>query len=349
MSLKIAETTFITKADSGLAAVDIYGDIDKEAKSPGGQTSGLGGGIRTPNIAGEINKITEDLTKALQGTGSFEDTIGRVNDILKNKDKLVDNLKDAVSNDLLTHIGLGAQAGTITDILAGRKDPSDLLGVVAATNPQMKIVVSGVEKILDAKDIGTANGIASLLGELTGNTELAKVFDLAPEFLIYSTLLDDMTKLRIPELIDLVFDEVDESQKSKLMTASIPRVAKRSDLLTLEKISDYVGRYALQSTHPDIIKDLLANYKTVSGELPTAEEITHLKGVLDNIDETWWSYNRDGKEIPDLGVLSNLSEHAHFALSKMEGIKEVRALFNLYETLPLPTLLETYKPWVTMA
>lgn len=347
MSLQIAESTFITKKDSKLAAVDIYGDIDKEAKNPGTQVSGITSGIRTPNIAGEINKLTEDLTKAFSGGGSFEDAMSRVKGILNNKDKLVDNLKDAISKDVLTHVGLGSQAGTITDILAGRKKPDELLGVVAGINPQMKIIVNGVDKIMNAKDLATATGITGLLSELTGDDTLAKVLDLSPEFLIFGQMLDSATSLRIPEIVDLVFNEVDDSQRSKLMISKIPKIARNSDIDTLEKINDRVGKYALNAAHPDIISDILANYKTFSGDNPTEEEIQQLSILLNNINERWWAYDRNGTTVYDLGVVSNLSEHAHFALSRLDEVKDIIALFNVYEPEPLSSLLDTYKPWIT--
>lgn len=346
VALVIAETTFITKQGSGLAAVDVYGDIDKSPKSPGGSLSGLPGNIKTPNMAGEINKITDLFTKAMGGK-STEDAIKGVRDILKNKDKLLDNLKEGLYKDVLTNVGLGPQAGDITDVLAGRKDPKTLLGTAAGYSPQMKIVVNGVEKILAAKELGTATGVVNLLTELTGNTELGKVLNLAPEFLLYGSLLGDATKLRMPELIDVIFEKsADVDQREKVMITGIPTVVANSDIETLEKIATTLGNEALVAIQPDIIPSILTNYKTLSGLPPTPADVEQLTTMLERIDTKWLTYNRYGVDVVDLSVLNNLSPHAYEALRLVPEVKDVLALVGLYKTQTLGELLHTYKPWI---
>lgn len=349
MSLQIAETKFITKASSGLAAVDVYGTSpEKQAKNAGSVLSGLAAGFKTPNTAGEVNKIVDGLTKALEKTKgkSYTEQMAALKGVLGGKDALLKNFKNSLVTDVLTNVGFGKNAKEIAGVLVGDRDPSNLLTALGKTNPEMKIVVNGIQTVMGAKDLDTAVGIADLLGKLTGNTELVKVFDLQPETLLLKSLLDSATMFRVPSLIDTILDSASSDKERKvLLVASVPKTAENSDLETILKTMKEIGDTNTYRTHPTLVVDLLANYIPVSGMSPTKEEGSQLREILDRLKPEWWLVERNGEKVYNLDAFYNLSQSAKEALYQFNDLSVPLTLTGVYRPKEFDTLRTEARPW----
>ena len=70
------------------------------------------------------------------------------------------------------------------------------------------MVIDGVEQSIAGKDLSSATGVASLIGELTGNSELVKVLDISPKVSVIKSFVDHAMKLRVPEAVDLLVDSI---------------------------------------------------------------------------------------------------------------------------------------------
>lgn len=352
MSLQIAETKFITKSSSGLAAVDVYGQSPtKEAKNAGSILSGIGAGFNTPNTAGKINSIVDGLTKALENTKgkSFEDQMKAIKAVVGGKDALLKDFKNSIVSDVLTNVGFGANAKEIAGVLVGDRDPSNLLSALGKTNPQMKIVVNGIQTVMSAKDLDTAQGIGNLLGKLSGNSELVKVFDLQPEAMLLKSLLDKATMFRIPALVDSILDSTDsDEQKTSLLVASTPKAAFHSDLNTITKAMDKIGDANTLRTHPTLITDILGNFVPVSGEAATPADGVLLREVLDRLQPEWWLTDRGGRRVYNLDMFYNLSVDAYSVLSVMEDVKIPVVLSGLYPVSDLEDIKIKTRPWAVL-
>lgn len=349
MALQIAETKFITKASSGLAAVDVYGaSPPKEAKNAGSLLSGLVAGFKTPNTAGEINKIADSLTKALEKTKgkSYAEQMKALKSVLGGKDALLKNFKNSMVTDVLTNVGFGANAKEIAGVLVGDRDPTNLLTALGKTNPEMKIVVGGIQTVVAAKNLDTAVGIGELLGKLTGNTELVKVFNLQPETLMLKSLLDSATMFRVPHLIDAILDSSSsDKEKRVLLVAIVPKTALHSDLDTLLKTMTEIGDTNTYRTHPTLIVDILANYIPLSGLSPTKEESEQLRSILDRLKPEWWLTDRGGERVYDLDVFYKISQSSVEALYMFNDLRVPLTLTGIYPSLDIGTLGLQVRPW----
>lgn len=348
MSIQIAETRFITKSSSGLAAVDVYGKSPDKTPINSGGTVGIGGGFNTPVTAGKINELVKGLTDALNKTKGqpIDKVLAAVKQVAGNKKALIEGFKNTLVTDALTNIGFGKNAKEIAGVLIGDRDPTNLLAAFGKTNPEMGIVVNGIQTIVNAKDLDSAKGIGVLLGQLTGNSALVKVLDLQPETLLLKSLLDDATKLRVPALIDAILDSTKDNQdKIKLLVLSSPRAAQNSDLETLKKTMDEIGDTNTLNTHPTLVSDILRNYRTLSGDAPTEADSVELQDVLNRLKPEWWLTTRNGETDYDLDPFYRVSRHAVEALKGVEALKIPLAMVGLYPVQEIVDLKLSVRPW----
>lgn len=349
MPVQIAPTEFITTQDSGLATKDVY-DTNPETLIGNAfvASSGWGFDMKMPILSGKIGEVTQLFDGIKKNAAGIKQGINGVREIIKNKDKILSDLKDSISTDLLTHVGLGSYAGSINDVIAGRKSPESLLGVISSKDPQMKIIIDGVQTIRNAKDLDSAKGVFDLLGAVTGNSKLAEVLNLQPEFILYSNLLTKASKLRIPEITDKVLEYIDKDQKDKIYLANINRVTENSDLVTLEKIAEELGYTAVINSYPNVVKTLLESYTTLSGDSPTLKEAEEFDAFLTKLDKDWlYSYRGDSKVI-NFGLFENISSDSYDTLNLLDKYQSFLPIARLYPVDGIRGLTTKYKPWITV-
>lgn len=351
MSLQIAETRFITKASSGLAAVDVYGTSPtKVAANSGSEKSGLGGSFKTPNTAGQINKIVDGLTDVLSKTKgkSFSEQMAAIKGVIGNKDTLINNFKNGLVTDVLTNVGFGANAKEIAGVLVGERDPTSLLTALGKTTPEMTVVVNGIKTVMSADNLDTAQGIGALLNNLSSNSELVKVFNLQPETLLLKTLLDDATKLRIPELVDAILDTADnDKQRQSLLLASTPKAVVHSDLDTVFKTMDMVGDTNMYRTYPAIVEDILANYvkPVIRDTVANTDDDEQLTVILERLKPEWWLTTRGDDTIYNLDVFYNVSDDAIEVLSVVSELVVPLSMVGLYPISRIRDIKKQSRPW----
>lgn len=349
MSLKIAETTFITKQGSGLAAVDAYEEQDKVSEETTSIIGALDANFKAPNLQKQIDKVTSFFDESYKNNLSVTDMVGKINDVLKNKDTLVDSIKEAVSTDILTHVGLGKYAGDINDVIAGRKDPRTLIGVAAAHDPRVKVLIDGAEKVVKLKDVRSLNDTVNLLKDITGNSKLAEVFELGPDFLLMSEMLDRASATRIPELVDAVLKVVKEGQSDKILITSIPRIINNSDLDTLKKVEEYLGAGGVLAAYPEAVNKILRHYKTKSDDGVSLQEAQELKSGLDKIKPNWWLTERNNTPVINFGVFEGISSDALQGFNMLDEFNDFTPIVNLYKTQDLYSVIKESKPWIVLA
>lgn len=356
MALQIAETRFITRHKDGVAAVDVYGDSPKSEPINAGSTkSGLGSDLKIPNLgkfnssADNLKKVGASIEKALKDTRgkSFSEISKAVSTAVGGKKGLINSIALGSITDALTNVGFSKNAKEIAGELLGARDPNNLLGLIGASDPQMKILVDGIGVVRSAKDLDTAQGISNMLGALTGNTELVKVLALQPQALVLKTLLDDATSLRIPSLVDTILGTIEEeSQKKQLLYSLAPKAAENSDLYTIELIMDSLGGYNLNRTYPDLTNSIVTNWTTLSGLSPTEEDITSLLTTLNKLNPDWYYTKRNGKKVYNLDLFSVVSPHAEHAFKTNPELLVPLALSGKYTPQEVRTLFKKQRPWI---
>lgn len=351
MALKIADTQFITKHDTGVAAVDVYGQSpEKQPVNTSANKTNLPSGFKTPNTKGLFDSLAKGGLSAFDSKSgqSIGNIVKGVTSVLGDKRSVSDSLKKALVSDVLSNVGFDKNAVEISGVLFGKRDKDSVMGVLSKLNPQMEVVVGGVKTIMDAGKLDSAQGIVGLISNLTGNTDLVKVLNIEPQMMVLQSLMNEATKLRIPSLIDTIISTRKEKKhQTQLLIMSAPSAASNSDLDTLSKILDTMGDSNVLKTYPDIIKSILSGYKTKHGQDPSETDANELFGLLTRIKHEWWITDRDGSKVYDLSLFENLSRHAKLALSRFDEVAVCVCVSGVYKSSfkQAKEIIKPLRPW----
>lgn len=323
MVLQVARTTYETSPDKKLAAVDVYTatvdstPINNETKLPttSNNISDIG---YTPN---SLSKLYTETSKAFKDpTKTLDQALSILGGVVKNPREFAKSLTNDILADTLRSVGYKGTSDDLVNMLKQTPSSTNILDILGNSDADLKVIIGDVEKMVASKDLGTVNGIASLVNELSGNDNLIKVLNISPKISVVKSFMNEAMKLRLPEVVDLLIDTIDsEDDKRELKLRSTLNAAYNSDVSFINnQINDpNIGPGAIGGMYPTIVSVFLSNYVLVNA-VPTAEQAAILITMLDKIDSNWLSYDRDGHSIHNLSDLSTASEDAIAILLKDE-------------------------------
>lgn len=359
MAISVASTQFVTTQKSGLATPDVYSGTNPEKIPTNVGTRTSTGKLETDIVSktktsprASNTRFKELETKILEAiekspSGSFNDMYKSIKESLGGKDAILREIKGGLLTDVLTNLGYTDDVDVLVDQILGEKDQTK-----PVNNPptqEHQTVLEGIYTVINTKDLSTAQGIAEALEALTGDKELLKVFNIEEEALLIGNVLKKAAKLRIPKLIDTIIATVkDERIKKRLLVSTLPTAAIHSDLETVTSVMEQISPYGVYTTYPEVIRWLLANYRTLHGGDPTTEDIQELLGMLKEFDEKWWLTKRGEVDVFNFDLFSNVSEHAKIVLSRTPELKLGGALCNVYKRQDFGSLTERLRPWIKL-
>lgn len=317
MASKIAPTLTETGPKEEVAVSDVY----TEKKSAPVN-------VKQPNRIAEAAKNVADSLKSTNNIADLAKAIS-VQDGKASIDKnSAKDLARAATGG--TNSPLAELKSTIADellVLAGVKDDRALQdaangaglpgqgtdkakkGFLTLTN--VKVLYSNY-KAISEMDIKSATDVASLLNSISGNSQLAKVLDMESQFAILGKVVSKLSELGIPEAIDIILDKLeDDKERRRLMIENVRTFIYQSDLVSINKVIDYVGANGLLSRVPDAVNLIMTFYRYPYGQgRPTTTLRDQLKNTLDRIDANWYRYKRDNTWISNLEPFTYASQEA---------------------------------------
>lgn len=315
MVIKVANTAFETTPDVKIAVVDVYAPsvpvvpTNSEVATPTVLDSkGVGGFAlkESGDLFSTAAKAFKDKNKSLK------QAIDEIGSIAKNPREFTEKLSGAVLNDALKSVGYKGTGSDIVKVIKDGPNSTNILHVIGGMSDELKIVTGNVEKMISGKDLGSVNGIASLIGELTGNDDLLKVLNISPKLSVVKSFVDMAMGLRLPEAVDLLVETMDSAEEKRLLKLfSCLNAAMNSDLdFIVKQMNDSsIGVGAILSLYPELPQAILSSYKTI--EQPgTKEDATKLIGVLNRLNPNWMRYKRGSVYINDLQCLTTASDDA---------------------------------------
>lgn len=361
MAISVASTQFVTTQKSGLATPDVYSGTSPEKIPTNVGTRTSTGKLETDLVAkskqtssatkGRFKAFEDKIREAIDKspTSTFDDLYKNVKVALGGKDAILKEIKGGLLTDVLTNLGYKDNVDLIAGQILGEKDPMKILGHLGQITPEFQVLLGGVQTIIDAKDLDTAQGIAGVLESLTGDSQLLKVLNLEDEAALVGNTLKKASKLRIPKLIDTIVATVkDDRAKKRLLVSTLPTAAIHSDLETVSSVMEQMSPYGVYTTYPDVIRWLLANYRTLHGGDPTPTDIKEFLTMLKKFDEKWWMTKRGNDEVFNFDLFSNVSPHAKIVLSRTPELKLGGALCNIYQRRDFGGLTEQLRPWIKL-
>lgn len=359
MAKATASTQFITTQKSGLAVKDVYDgqSSEKEVLNIGSKV-GVGkldtdtatkAMIDPKSLRGRFQEYNEKIRKATSDKrlGSIDTALDKVRNAVGNKESIINDLKGGLLTDVLTGLGYKDDASIVAGMIIGEKDPLKILGGLGQLDPNIGVVIDGINTIINAKDLDSVTGIADVLQQLTGNTDLIKVLQLENEAALLGGVLEKAIRLRVPTIVDVILDTVKERKtRQRLLIQSVPVIAHNSDLVTLRKVANLIGWRGIYATYPMVIHWLLANYRTTGGTSPTKMDAKEFIDILIALKPDWWLTKRGDDNVLNFEMMVQVSEHAKIALSYKEDLRTLSALANQYKNRGFRDILNTTRPWI---
>lgn len=294
MSNKIADSLFSSGPLEELLAVDVYKTVDSNTKT--GFISQI---KKFGNEAADIIKGTPDVIKDFANVLRIEN--GKVN---IDKASLTDRLIDIASS----------AKGPFKDLSAGVQDKVfGAFGFSSETSGDIRSLIGDSISILNTSDIKDARGITDILNSLTGNSKLAKLFDLEAEMALYGGILGEAIRLGIPDAIDIIATKFsDDRTMHAVLSDNLRLSATSGDLRSVSRIVAKIGPDSAIAQVPDLIDIILMGYsfQMSDGVVDYTAKSAELIALLVLINPQWDKYKRNGVYIVNLSPFAYASGDA---------------------------------------
>lgn len=296
---KLADTILRTGAKDELLTVDALGVSDVNIiNSLSNKLSGFSTEA-IDAIRAKAGNLVGDITSIVSSKGGFKlDTKGLTDRVLQS---------------------LGGGQGvlrTLSTSLQGSLTQG--LGIDPSIYDKVSGTINGVVQSFQSGNINDARGIFDLVNQITGESDLAKFFDLGAQANLLSGLFSEAIRLGIPEAIDALLEnsESDEAANAALR-GNLQNIIDYSDLTTAATVIERLGANRILADIPTALQQLLANYRFPKGSTKANYPTLYLdlKAVLDAIDPLWGTVKRGSETISDLEIFSRVSTDANTLLS----------------------------------
>lgn len=355
MKPNLAKTSFATGADESLAAPDVYaeppqspiGAISDTVSGAslldmGGFLPGFGGGL------GEL--LSTDLSQLDSTFKNLEKGLSTVTKVLGGDKSFINDLKTGMVGDLLTSAGFGESAVDFAGALMSGKDPMSALDSLARNNPDLKVIMDGVDVVIAAKDIDSIDDLLKVAGQISGMPVIGDILQIGPHLSVIKGLVDKANFFGIPELARALIDTVtDKDEKKTLELNSALGAAQGSNLDMLEGLLNKYGSSNLKGLYPSLVKTTLTNYRYPDNKTePTLALSSALINLCNRIDPNWRFTMRDGVQIDNTDCFNRLSKDAKELFLFDPVTRDITLLATDYPESSLMGIAQRQYPYTPM-
>lgn len=175
------------------------------------------------------------------------------------------------------------------------------------------VIYGSLDKIVQVASVNDIDGLAEVINELTGNSDLMKVINIEAEAAILGGLTSQLIRYGIPDLIDDVMEQSasDAAIKKAYQYVSTDSIVG-TDLATINRVIDKIGLAAYLEVNPNPIRNILNSFffgtDDTIDKWPAKRVL--LLSTLNRIDPHWQEYNRNGTYVKDLNAFTLASTDA---------------------------------------
>lgn len=351
MKPNLAKTSFESGSDERLAAPDVYANPEQ---SPVGATrDSLGSTSSIPGMdkvlgggSSPLNKLSDKL-KAFDKNGQLAKAISTATTILKGDKAALTELKTGMVNDLLKSAGYGSQVQELAGALVKGEKPLSALENMARNNPNLKVVMEGVDMVVEAKNIGSVEDLMRVAEKITGLTGLGELLHITPQLSMLKTLVDKANELRLPGLASAILEQVHDPEDRKLLDINAAwGAAAGSNLPLLTQILDKHGAQNVIGLYPTIVTALLTNYRFEEKDAqPTQAKLQALLNLCTRLDSSWRIHPRGPIHLDHLEPFMTLSADAKSLLMLDDTLRVLALTASGYSKLDLLSIAAKQYPY----
>lgn len=355
----LAKTSFESGADETLATPDVYGGSAPETPVGALRDSINSGGIQ--GIAGDLGGskfgglgklLSQDMESFTAQFGKYEKGIKAVTSVLSGDKSLINNLKTNMVGDLLSSAGFGDTATQVAGTLLTGGNPKDILGSLAKANPNLRLVMDGVETIVAAKDVNSIEGLLAVAGKISGMEGLGELLHIGPQLGIIKGLVDKANFLGIPALANALINTIDNPEDKKKVELGVSLGAAQG--ANLEMLGQIIGKHgaeAVSGMHPNIVGQILSSYRyPADKKQATLAEANKLFNMCKSLEPNWMHDFRN-KQTKTLSTryLVNISKDARELFYLLDETREATMLGPHYPATTTIALAQRQYPYTPIS
>ena len=356
----LAKTSFESGADETLATPDVYGGAAPEGPigavrdsiNSGNSIQGLSGDMFGGGALGGLGKLlSQDMESFTSQFGKYEKGIKAVTSVLNGDKSLIDNLKTNMVGDLLTSAGFGSTATQIAGSLLNGGNPMDTIGILAKGNPNLRLIMDGVETVIAAKDVNSIEGLLAVAGKISGMEGLGKLLHIGPQLGIIKGLVDKANFLGIPDLANALIKTIkDPEDKKKVELGVTLGAAQGANLTMLREIMNKHGADAVSGMFPQMVGQVLTSYRYPADKKgPSVAEANVLITLCNDLDRNWMHENRGSVRTISTRHLVNVSKDARELLYLLDTTRETTMVASKYPATSMMGIAQRQYPYTPMA
>ena len=353
----LAKTSFQSGADETLATPDVYGGgapttpigAVRDSINSGSSIQGMFG--LGDGISGIGQLLSQDMASFTSTFSKYEQGIKTVTDVLNGDSSILNNLKTNMVGDLLTSAGFGKTAVDLAGSIIDGKDPMAAVGILAQANPNLKLVLDGVETVVGAKDIDSIEDLLAVAGKISGMDGIGKLLNIGPQLGIVKGLIDKANFLGIPELAKALINTIDNPDDKKKVELSVTLGAAQGGNLTMlnEVISSY-GAEAVSGMYPEMVGQILSSYRyPTDNKSATLTEAQNLISICNELDPDWMHDTREEVRVVSTRYLTNVSTDAKELLYLQDDTREAAMVGAQYPSSSLISIAQRQYPYTPMS
>lgn len=249
---------------------------------------------------GELQKYVGELTNAVLGrTGDPSQLLSETNRRYRN---ILNDIGTKTATNIVDSLRFGAPVNRALNSLITTGKVTNQDELINQYMPNLRVVINnGDVKRLVTGDYNNAKDVASLLTSITGNTEIAKAFDVTAQFAVLNGVITKARALGIDQLLDTMLDQIDdEGDKQTFLLTGTSAAADGCDLSYLTQALQKSDRNAILAHTPDVVDRMLSSYKE---GVPFDDFIA----ICDQIKPQWEKVERGSLLMDNLAVFAQAS------------------------------------------
>jgi tellurite resistance protein len=367
---KVADTTFGTKPDDTLAAVDVYATTDmtstpaekagisKIASEAGSALTEAASDAKTV-VGNKLNaastafsgikklgaeaikkkKIDKDAAKAL------------LNDVKAKAGGSLNDVKGKALSGLMSAVGYTGDPQALLDGKLGGATKDHLISEALGDSPKLQVLYKGVVKARNTADLSDAKGIAAAINAFSNDPNALQVLDM-------DSTLGSLAKLssmayrgmQISETVNEALDRLkNDDERAAFFRKCGLGFLVHGDHHGLDKSLMYLSGYELLAKYPDAVSRFLENFRfTPDYPRPTTALLTKLLATLTKLDPHWDGYLRNGAYVNNLEPFAKASADSIAVLSLSPTYKTPIMIAKFYPAMSMKMIAKRNYPYAAI-
>lgn len=290
--------------------------------------------------------LNKDLKGLLGNSKDLAAGIDKITRVLNGDKNLIRDLSKGVVGDMLTSAGFGKVAKDMAGALMDGRKPMDAFDILAKNNPQLQVIIDGVQVVVGAKDIKSIDDLLGVASRLSGMDGLGELLDISAQMSVVKGLVDKANELKIPALANSLLDTIKNPTDRKIIEiASALGAASGSNMTALDTMLEKYGSDNIRGLYPEIVGTLLSNYKLPDGApFATPAQAADLVTMCNELDIGWFQTERNGVMVPQTEKLLGLSKDAREVLMKNNTLKPIIMMAEEFQKIDLIALARRQYP-----